>query len=110
MSTRNLEAQPERQPGTRAQRVHRPLDRPPEDQGGEQVERHEDARDEPRPAEPFAEGDSRLHLALAKGEARLLRAELFVEYDGKDNTRLVLRLDPGLARAAELFELPAQAA
>lgn len=60
--------------------------------------------------EPFAEGDSRLHLALAKGEARLLRAELFVEDDGKGNTRLVLRLDPGLARAAELFELPAQAA
>ena len=60
--------------------------------------------------EPFAEGHPHLHLALAKGEARLLRAELFVESEGLSDTRLVLRLDPGLAQGAELFELPSLAA
>jgi two-component system, sensor histidine kinase and response regulator len=55
--------------------------------------------------EPFCGQKDHLHLALAKGEARLLRAELFVESGDAQtspDTRIVLRLDPGLGENADL--------
>lgn len=63
--------------------------------------------------EPFNGQGDHLHLALAKGEARLLKAELFVEPGellSGSGMRLVLRLDPGISNSTELAEFSARAA